>query len=89
MVNEKTMTYTQMNQEIRRQLADSGVENAAFEAAELICWAAEISKETFLLKADQVFPPGASQRLRPVIRYNICSEHGIFTPARFGWERVY
>ena len=30
------MTYTQMNQEIRRQLADSGVENAAFEAAELI-----------------------------------------------------
>lgn len=64
MVNEKTMTYTQMNQEIRRQLADSGVENAAFEAAELICWAAEISKETFLLKADQVFPPGASQRLQ-------------------------
>lgn len=64
MVNEKRMTYTQMNREIRRQLADVGIENAAFEAAELLCWAAGISKETFLLEADRFFPTEALKKLR-------------------------
>lgn len=64
MVNEKRTTYAQMNREIRHQLASAGIENAAFEAAELLCGFAGISKETLLLEADRLLPIGTAQCLR-------------------------
>ena len=64
MVNGAAMTYAQVNREIRQLLAEAGIENAAFEAAELACWAVGISRETFLLEADRVFPTEALQKLR-------------------------